>query len=187
MIVGILGGGQLGRMLALAGYPLDLHFSFIDPSPEAPVTVLAKHTAGEYEDRALLQRFAEEVDLVTYEFENVPVESARFLAERVPVYPPPQALETAQDRLVEKSFFRSHGIPTPPFAQVDSRAQLEQAVEQVGLPAILKTRRFGYDGKGQYLLRERGEIGAAWEALGGGVSPLILEGFVPFSRELSIL
>src|SRR6476646_3474226 len=115
MIVGILGGAPVGRMLALAGYPLDSQFSFIDPSPEAPVATLAEHIAGEYDDYALLQRFAEDADLVTYEFENVPVESARILADRVPVYPPPEALEVAQDRLIEKNFFRSHGIPTPPF------------------------------------------------------------------------
>ena len=122
---------------------------------------------------------------MTYEFENVPVAAARFLAERVPVYPPPAALEAAQDRLVEKSFFQNLGVATPPFAPVDSQADLDAAIAQIGLPAVLKTRRLGYDGKGQIILHEPADAATAWAALGG--APLILEGFVPFERELSIL
>ena len=122
---------------------------------------------------------------MTYEFENVPVAAARFLAERVPVYPPPAALEAAQDRLVEKTFFQKLGVATPPFAPVDSQADLDAAIAQIGLPAVLKTRRLGYDGKGQIILREPADAATAWAALGD--APLILEGWVPFERELSIL
>lgn len=184
-MVGILGAGQLGRMLALAGYPLGLRFRLLDPAPGAPAGALAQHVVGDYGDPEALARFADGVELVTYEFENVPVGAARALAERVPVYPPPEALEAAQDRLVEKRFLHSLGIPTPPFAPVDDRAALEAAVAQIGLPAVLKTRRLGYDGKGQFVLRRPADVAPAWEALGG--APLILEGYVPFARELSVL
>lgn len=185
-IIGILGGGQLGRMLALAGYPLGFHFRFLDPvADDAPVDTLAERVRGDYTDAAALDRFVAGVDVVTYEFENVPVATARQLAARVPVFPPPQALEAAQDRLVEKTFFRDHGIPTPPFIAVDSRADLDAAVAQIGLPAVLKTRRMGYDGKGQALVRVAEDVAPAWDALGG--VPLILEGFVTFDREVSIL
>jgi len=183
--IGILGAGQLGRMLALAGYPLGLRFRFLDPAPGAPAGHMAEHTQAGYEDVATLERFSAGLDAVTYEFENVPVAVARFLADRVPVYPPPAALEVAQDRLVEKTFFQNLGVATPLFAPVDSQADLETAIAQIGLPAVLKTRRLGYDGKGQIILREPADAAAAWAALGD--APLILEGFVPFERELSIL
>ncbi len=185
MTVGILGAGQLGRMLALAGYPLGLRFRFFDLAPDAPASHLAAQMVADYNDYAALERFATGLDVVTYEFENVPVAAARWLAERVPVYPPPQALEAAQDRLAEKTFFRKLGIPTPPFAAVNSLADLQAAVASISLPAVLKTRRGGYDGKGQFLLREPADLEAAWTALGG--VPLILEGFVAFDRELSII
>lgn len=183
--VGILGGGQLGRMLALAGYPLGLRFRFLDPSPEAPAGHLGKLLDGAFEDPDVLRRFVAGVDVVTYEFENVPVTSARWLAQRVPVYPPPDALEAAQDRLTEKTLFQRLGIPTPPFAAVESKAELLSGLERVGLPAFLKTRRFGYDGKGQFLVRQTDDAVRAWEMLGG--VPLLLEGFVRFERELSVL
>ena len=183
--IGILGGGQLGRMLALAGYPLGLRFRFLDPAADAPAGQLAAHDHGGYADPAQLDAFARSVDLVSYEFENVPVAAARHLAERVPVYPPPQALAVAQDRLAEKTFFNSLGAATPPFASVDSRAGLEAAIERIGLPAVLKTRRLGYDGKGQLVLRVPADADTAWATLGG--TALILEGFVPFRRELSII
>ena len=183
--IGILGAGQLGRMLALAGYPLGLRFRLLDPASDAPAGQLAAHQAAEYADAAALAQFAAGLDVVTYEFENVPVATARALAERVPVYPPPGALEVAQDRLAEKTFFQNLGIATPPFAPVSSRAELDAALAQIGLPAVLKTRRLGYDGKGQQVLRTSADAATAWEALGG--VPLILEGFVPFVRELSIL
>jgi 5-(carboxyamino)imidazole ribonucleotide synthase len=185
MTVGILGGGQLGRMLALAGYPLGLRFRFLDTSAQAPAGHLAELHVGNYEDPAALARFAGGLEVVTYEFENVPVTSAQRLAERLPVYPPPKALEAAQDRLVEKTFFRDLGIPTPPFMPVDSESDLREALDNIGLPAVLKTRRLGYDGKGQLVLRDTREAEYAWQVL--GAVPQILEGFVPFDRELSIL
>jgi 5-(carboxyamino)imidazole ribonucleotide synthase len=183
--IGILGGGQLGRMLALAGYPLGLRFRFLEPDADAPAGHLAEHDRAGYDDPATLERFAAGVDLISYEFENVPVVAARRLAERVPVYPPPAALDAAQDRLAEKRFFQELGVATPPFAPVGSRAELAAAVAQIGLPAVLKTRRLGYDGKGQFVLRTPADIGRAWAALGG--APLIVEGFIAFRRELSIL
>jgi 5-(carboxyamino)imidazole ribonucleotide synthase len=142
--IGILGGGQLGRMLALAGYPLGLRFQFLDPAVEAPAEQLADRLIGAYEDMECLQKLASLVDLITYEFENVPVTTARFLEQRHPVFPPPAALEAAQDRVAEKTFFQKAGIGTAPFAAVSSREELGQAVEKLGLPAILKTRRFGF-------------------------------------------
>lgn len=185
MRVGILGGGQLGRMLALAGYPLGLEFRHLDLSPTAPVRSLGELVAGEYDDEELLEDFAAGLDVVTYEFENVPVRSARFLERSVAVWPPSAALEAAQDRMAEKALFGDLGIETAPFAAVGSREALERAIAEIGVPAVLKTRRLGYDGKGQFVLRTEAEADAAWAALGG--VPLILEGFVAFERELSIL
>ncbi|WP_038056010.1 5-(carboxyamino)imidazole ribonucleotide synthase [Thermus amyloliquefaciens] len=185
MRLGILGGGQLGRMLALAGYPLGLAFRFLDPSPEACAGQVGELVAGDYLDGEALARFAEGLDLVTYEFENVPVEAAQRLAERLPVFPPPKALEIAQDRLAEKAFMQSLGVPTPPFRKVDTLEELREGLEALGLPALLKARRGGYDGKGQALVRSREEAERAFAQLGG--KGLILEGFVPFDRELSML
>jgi 5-(carboxyamino)imidazole ribonucleotide synthase len=185
MTIGILGGGQLGYMLALAGYPLGLRFRFLDPSPEAPVGRIANRVTAEYSDKAALEKFAGGLELVTYEFENVPVEAAEFLAERVPVYPPPRALEEAQDRRREKKLFQSLGIPVPEFAQVGSAAKLDAAVETLGLPAVLKTCRMGYDGKGQWMLRTREDVEKTRKELPG--VPLILEKFVAFTREVSLL
>ena len=172
-------------MLALAGYPLGLRFRFLEPAADAPAGHMAEHTRAGYDDPATLDAFAAGLDLISYEFENVPVAAARQLAARVPVYPPPQALEAAQDRVAEKSFFQSLGIATPPFAAVGTPAELDAALVRIGLPAVLKTRRLGYDGKGQFVLRAREDAAVAWATLGG--SPLILEGFVRFARELSIV
>jgi 5-(carboxyamino)imidazole ribonucleotide synthase len=185
MTIGILGGGQLGRMLALAGLPMGLRFRVLDPALSPPAAVAAEHVLGEYEDHAALADFVAGLDVVTYEFENVPVAAARWLAERAPVYPPPVALEAAQDRLKEKSFFQELGVPTPNFLAVDTPADLDNAVRAIGLPAVLKTRRFGYDGKGQMALRSTQDVAAAWERLGG--RPLLYEQLVPFDRELSLL
>src|SRR5215470_12283914 len=149
MIVGILGGGQLGRMLAQAGYSLGLKFRVLDLSGDAPAGHLAELMVADFNDTDALKRFAKGLDVVTYEFENVPVDSARFLNRRVRVYPSARALEAAQDRVAEKSFFQSLGIPTPAFAAVESWDGLESGLDRLGLPAVLKTRRFGYDGKGQ--------------------------------------
>jgi 5-(carboxyamino)imidazole ribonucleotide synthase len=185
MRVGILGGGQLGRMLALAGYPLGLRFRTLDLSSEAVAGHLTELMVADFNDTDALKRFARGLDLVTYEFENVPVDSARFLNRRVPVLPPPEALEAAQDRVSEKSCFARLGIPTPPFIAVDTWDDLKEALNEIGLPAVLKTRRFGYDGKGQFVLRKTEDVSLAWQSLSG--VPLILEGFVPFEREVSIL
>lgn len=185
MTIGILGGGQLGYMLALAGYPLGLHFRFLDPSPEAPVGRIAHRVTSEYVDESALEKFAHGLEVVTYEFENVPVEAARFLAERVPVYPPAEALEEAQDRLREKTLFRRLGIPTTDFAAVSNREEFDRAVKEIGIPSILKTTRLGYDGKGQSLLRTKEDVDSVRREL--PAVPLILEKFVPFTRELSIL
>jgi 5-(carboxyamino)imidazole ribonucleotide synthase len=183
--IGILGGGQLGYMLALAGYPLGLHFRFLDPSPEAPVGRIAQRVTADYTDQAALEKFASGLELITYEFENVPVEAANFLAERVPVYPPPAALEAAQDRLAEKDLFRKLGIATTEFGPVSNPGELDAAVKALGLPAVLKTSRMGYDGKGQWILRTAEDVAKAKSEL--PPVKLILERFVPFSRELSVL
>ncbi len=186
MRVGILGAGQLGRMLALAGYPLGLRFRFLDPNPDSPAAPLGELLAADYDDPDALRHFADGLDIATYEFENVPAQAADFLDGHVPaVHPHYGALAAAQDRLDEKACFRRLGIPTAPFEAVADRDGLARAVERVGLPAVLKTRRFGYDGKGQAVLREPADLDTAWRRL--GAAPLILEGFVAFDRELSIL
>ncbi|WP_020468414.1 5-(carboxyamino)imidazole ribonucleotide synthase [Zavarzinella formosa] len=185
MRIGILGGGQLGRMMGLAGHPLGISCRTLEPGAVCPSSPVAEHHPGDYEDLQALYRFSQGVDAVTYEFENVPVESARWLAERVPVYPSPQALEIAQERVGEKTFFQGLGVKVPPFAAINSRDEFDQAIRKIGLPAVLKTTRFGYDGKGQTVIRDHTEVEPAWQILGG--RPLILEGFVPFDRELSIL
>jgi 5-(carboxyamino)imidazole ribonucleotide synthase len=185
MTIGILGGGQLGRMLALAGFPLGVRARILDPSPDTPAGHVATLICADYRDRAALEQLAADAAVITYEFENVPVESVLFLEERLPVSPPSRALEIAQDRLSEKSFFQSLAIPTPRFAPVASAEDLKRAIQQIGLPAVLKTRRMGYDGKGQSIVREQSDLVQAWEALGR--TSLILEEFIQFERELSML
>jgi 5-(carboxyamino)imidazole ribonucleotide synthase len=183
--LGVLGGGQLGWMLGRAADPLGLRCRFLDPSPEAPARRIGELVIGGYDDPSALDRFAEGLALVTYEFENVPVAAARRLAPRVPVLPPARALEVAQDRLAEKAFFASIGVPVAAWRVVDDRAGLGRALAELGCPAVLKTRRLGYDGKGQAVLAAPSDADAAWARLGG--VPLLLEAFVPFDRELSIL
>lgn len=185
--VGILGGGQLARMLALAGAPLGLRFLVMDSVADACAAQFVPQLHADYRDQAALAEFASRVDVATFDFENVPATSAQWLAERIPVFPVPQALAIAQDRLAEKTLFRDLGIAVAAYARVDTREELDQAVASVGLPAILKTRRLGYDGKGQFRLRQRSDIDAAWQALGAGSAALILEAWVPFDRELSVL
>ena len=186
MKIGVLGAGQLGRMLALQGYPLGLRFRFFDPTAKGPANDLAEQHAEDYQDAEALKRFAHGLDAVTYEFENVPVETVRLLSECVAhVFPPPAALEASQDRLAEKTFFNGLGIETAPFRKVDSLDDLRAAATALGLPAILKTRRMGYDGKGQFVVQNASQIEEAFTALGG--TGLILEGFVAFDREVSIL
>ena len=185
MRVGVLGGGQLGWMLARAGDPLGIRCRFLDPSPEAPAGRAGELVVGAYDDPAALDRFADGLSLVTYEFENVPVGSAQRLAARGRVFPPPQALEVSQDRLAEKRFLESVGIPVAPWRPVASLAELDRAVAELGCPAVLKTRRLGYDGKGQHVIQAPGDAERAWATLGD--APLVLESFVRFDRELSIL
>jgi len=187
--IGILGAGQLGRMLALAGYPLGLEFLFLDPAEEPCAGPLGEVIRADYLDTAALDAFCARVDVATYEFENVPVAAAEYVAQRLPLRPGTAALATGQDRLSEKQRFESLGIPVPPHAAIDTRADLDAAISRLGLPAVLKTRRMGYDGKGQAVLRSAADVDLAWARLGGNdqASNLILEAFVPFDRELSCL
>jgi 5-(carboxyamino)imidazole ribonucleotide synthase len=185
-LVAVLGGGQLGRMLGLAGIPLGLRFRFLDPGAGVPAAAVGELVVGPLGDEPSLVAVARDAAVVTYEWEGVPADAARFLADRVPVRPGARSLEVAQDRLTEKKTFRRLGIDTPAFAPVDERAQLERAVAEVGgFPAVLKTRRGGYDGKGQRVLREDADLDDAWSELGH--VPLILESRVQFDRELSVL
>lgn len=184
--IGVLGGGQLGRMIAMAAARLGLKTHvFAHHADEPACQVSAAATLAEWTDEAALARFADAVDVVTYEFENVPAATAAFLSARKPVRPGALALEKTQDRLTEKTFLRDLGIPTAPFADVADAGALARHVGQIGRPAILKTRRFGYDGKGQIMLREGSDVGAAFRSLGG--APCILEGFVNFEREVSVV
>ena len=187
--VGILGGGQLARMLALSGAPLGLRFLVMDTADDACAGQFAPMVVGDYRDVAALAEFASKVDVATFDFENVPSEAAHWLAKRVPVFPAPSALATAQDRLAEKALFGELGIPVPDFAAVDTRAGLADAIATVGAPCILKTRRLGYDGKGQFRIRTPADADAAWDALGAQAATvgLILEDFVAFERELSVI
>lgn len=182
--VGVLGAGQLGRMLALAGIPLGYSFVFVDPTANSPAAALGTQAVCDYDAPEGLALLAE-CDVVTYEFESVPVLAAEAILQRTPVYPPPAALRVAQDRWLEKSCFRELGIGTAPFANITSLADLEHAVGELGVPAVLKTRRLGYDGKGQFVLRRPEDAREAWTAV--REAPSILEGFVRFERELSLL
>lgn len=187
--VGILGGGQLARMMALAGAPLGLRFSVMDTSADACAGQFAPLVVGDYRDQAALAEFAARIDVATFDFENIPAASAQWLSERVPMFPTPRALGTSQDRLAEKTLFRALDIPVPDFVAVATRDELDAAIATVGAPCILKTRRLGYDGKGQYRLRAASDADAAWQALGAQATSvgLILEAFVPFERELSVV
>ena len=187
--VGILGGGQLARMMALAGAPLGLRFLVMDTAADACAGQSAPLLVGDYRDESALAEFASKVDVATFDFENVPAESAVWLAQRVPVFPNPRALAVAQDRLVEKSLFRELGIPVGAFADVGSLDALRSEVDRLGGACILKTRRLGYDGKGQFRIKSPADVDAAWQALGAqaGTVGLIVEAFIPFERELSVV
>jgi 5-(carboxyamino)imidazole ribonucleotide synthase len=184
-IIGILGGGQLGRMLALAGYPLGLRFRFLEPGPDSPGGQVGEQIHGAYDHPEALRRFSAGLAVATYEFENVSVGAADHIRANVPLFPPPAALAASQERLAEKTLFHDLQIPVPAFAPVESQADLDDAVDKLGLPAVLKTRRFGYDGKGQKVLRDPTDAFGAWDEL--GARPLILERFVTFDREVSLL
>ncbi len=185
MRVGVIGAGQLGRMLALAGYPFALGFRFLDASADSPGGQVAPIVTGAFDDPAAIARLAADCDVVTYEFENVPVTALASIPSAVPCHPPVEALRVSQDRLYEKELFGRLGIPTPAFRAVETLAELEAAAAAIGLPAVLKTRRLGYDGRGQRYLRRSADLAPAFAALAG--VPLILEGFVRFDREVSIV
>jgi len=187
MIVGVLGGGQLGRMLGLAGLPLGLKFRFLDPEPDSPCAQVGEQLVGSYTDPATLDRFAAGLDAATFEFENVPADTVRRIARSVPVFPSAQALETAQDRLSEKNLFQSLGIPTPSYYPLSHRDDLAAGLDRIGCPAVLKTRRFGYDGKGQWLIQRAEDANLILSQLPAEPDSLILEGFVRFDREVSLI
>jgi 5-(carboxyamino)imidazole ribonucleotide synthase len=183
--VGIVGGGQLARMLAIAGTPLNLRFAFLDPSGDACAAPLGTYLKGAYDDSECLSYIAEHADVVTYEFENVPNSSVQYLSSHVPVFPSPDALAIARDRLNEKNLFTQLAVPTVPYEAVNSLSDLKNAVEKIGFPSILKTRVFGYDGKGQRILYGAEDIAPAWNEYGG--VPMVLERLVDFDRELSCI
>lgn len=184
-MIGILGGGQLGRMLGLAGVPLGQRFTFLDPSPDAPARVVGDLVVADYDDPDGLDRLAASADLVTYEFENVPAASADRLAERVPVFPTASALEVAQDRLIEKQTLERAGIEVGPFAGAESTDDVRTAAGSFGYPIVLKRRRGGYDGKGQTVVLDESQIDDAFYSLGG--KDLIVEQLISFDRELSLV
>lgn len=184
--IGIIGGGQLGRMLAVAAAQLGYNCHIYAPDERSPAADVAQNwTRAAYDDGEALARFAAQVDIITYEFENIPYEPVAALAQRKLVSPNPSALQIAQDRVLEKSFVDSLGARTAPWAEVDTLDDLVQAIAKIGLPAILKTRRDGYDGKGQARIHDPADAAAAWEAING--RPAILEGFVHFAREFSVI
>ena len=184
--LGILGGGQLGRMIAMAAAQLGLKVHVYAPEENSPAfEVAGEFTIAPYEDEAALVRFAKAVDVVTYEFENVPSETAAILGAHAPLNPNAKALAVSQDRFLEKSFIAGLDIPTAPFAPVTNEDEFAVALAQIGRPCVLKTRRFGYDGKGQVMIRPETDPSTAWETVGR--APSILEGFVPFEREVSVV
>jgi 5-(carboxyamino)imidazole ribonucleotide synthase len=184
--IGILGGGQLGRMLAMAAARLGLRCQVFSPDPDSPAfDVVANATCAEYADVEALELFANDVDVITYEFENVPSAAAMILAARRPVLPDRKILETTQDRLAEKDFVKRLGIGTAEYADVSSAATLRAAIARIGLPAVIKTRRFGYDGKGQAIIRDGDDPDQVWEDL--GTKSAILEAFIAFEREVSMI
>ncbi|HUO82534.1 MAG TPA: 5-(carboxyamino)imidazole ribonucleotide synthase [Gammaproteobacteria bacterium] len=185
MRLGIIGAGQLGRMLALAGYPLGLRFVFLDKSTDAPGGQVGSLITGEFGDRDRLAELAAAVDIITFDVENVPVEPLREIAAQVRVLPPVPALATAQDRLAEKDLFVALGIPTPRFRAAHDLAGLRSAAAELGFPCVAKTRRLGYDGRGQRFLRRDADVEPAWNELAG--VPLIVEAYVPFDCETSVI
>jgi 5-(carboxyamino)imidazole ribonucleotide synthase len=185
MKVGIIGAGQLGRMLALAGYPLGLRFVFLDASSDAPGGQVGEIIEGRFDDPQALRSLAERADVVTFDVENVPVEAVAEIARLRPFRPSVEALGAAQDRLEEKELLARLGVPVAPFCAVGSAGELDTALAEIGRPAVLKTRRLGYDGRGQRFIREAGDAADAWQAL--GAVPMVLEGFVPFEREVSLI
>jgi len=184
--IGILGGGQLGRMLALAAARLGLKCHIFEPGKDCPASqVSSSTTTAAYEDTDALTAFAKSCDVVTFEFENIPDSALDLIEDLVPVRPNRKSLSTSQDRISEKDFLTSIGLDVAPYAEVNSQSDLEQAVEKIGLPSILKTRRFGYDGKGQVRLKTSGDLNGALRDVAG--QPCVLEGFVDFEMEISVI
>ncbi|MDH3932120.1 MAG: 5-(carboxyamino)imidazole ribonucleotide synthase [Chromatiales bacterium] len=185
MRIGVIGAGQLGRMLALAGYPLGMRFMFLDRSDDTPAAALGGNVIGAFDDPASLAELVAGSDIPTFEFENVPAPALETLPADPPLWPPASALQYAQDRLHEKNLFAELDIASAPSRPVDDLEGLRGAVAELGLPAVLKTRRLGYDGKGQTVLHKQDDIDAAWEKLGD--VPLLLEKFIPFDFEVSLI
>ena len=185
MTIGIVGAGQLGRMMALAGYPLGLEFLFLDKDARTPGGQVGPLLAGALDGRNLLGQLSQRCDVVTFDWENIPVEALEGLPGKARISPPLRALGCAQDRLSEKRTFELLGIPTTKYAAVDSRESLELAAKTIGLPGVLKTRRLGYDGKGQFVVRNPEDLDRAWAEL--GKSPLLYENLVPFDAEVSVI
>ncbi|HEX6996474.1 MAG TPA: 5-(carboxyamino)imidazole ribonucleotide synthase [Gammaproteobacteria bacterium] len=183
--VGIVGGGQLGRMLALAGYPLGIECVLLDPNPESPGGQVARVVTAALDDHAAIDALAREVDVVTVEIENVAAAALEAAARHAPVFPPPAAIEAAQDRLVEKRLFNSLGIPTAAYVPIERAEDLERATAELGLPIVLKARRMGYDGRGQRIVRRAEDLAPAWAEL--GEAPAVAEAWVEFERELSLV
>lgn len=185
MKIGILGGGQLAKMLALAGIPLGYQFIFYDPAADCCAASLGKHIQAAYDDWQQLQHFAEAVDMVTYEFENVPLSAVNFVARLTPLYPKANALENTQDRWLEKQFFARLGIPTAQTVDIKSRADLSKAAEALDFPLILKSRLGGYDGKGQIMISSEAQLDQAWLEI--AEQPFIAEQFIHYDREVSVI
>jgi len=185
MTVGIVGAGQLGRMLALAGYPLGLNFLFLDPARDAPAGQVAPQLTGAFTEARLLNELSERSEVLTFDWENISVDALRALKGDTRIAPPIPALAAAQDRVSEKKLFERLGVPTTRWMAVSTRAQLTRAVRDIGLPAVIKTRRFGYDGKGQAVLRTPDDVEKAWADL--GTQPLLFEEMIPFDCEVSII
>ena len=185
MRIGIIGAGQLGQMLGFAARDLGMQCVFVDPSPSPPAAACGEVIQAAFDDPTALSTLAETCDVVTYEFENVPVAALSEISHRVPVYPPLEALLHAQDRLTEKKLFTRLDIPVPGFQRVDSKADLEVAAATIGMPLVLKTRRLGYDGKGQIIVNTAEDIAIAWQQLGG--TELIAEQWVNFDYEVSAI
>jgi 5-(carboxyamino)imidazole ribonucleotide synthase len=183
--IGVLGGGQLGRMLGLAGIPLGFRFTFLDPAADACAAATGELIQAAFSDAGAARDLAVLVDVATFDFENVPESTARALQEIRPLYPAPNALGASQDRLTENKVLSGLGIQVPPYHKVSSRTDLLEGLDVLGYPAVLKTRRLGYDGKGQSILRDPEDRERAWQKLGD--SELILESFVPFEAECSLL
>jgi 5-(carboxyamino)imidazole ribonucleotide synthase len=185
MRIGVVGGGQLGRMMALAGIPLGQEFVFLDPDPKCPASAVGRVIAAAYDDAAALSQLGRQVDVATFEFENVPAAALAALQAHVRVAPGTESLATSQDRIAEKEFFRRCSIPVQGFAAVSSETELARACGTIGFPGVLKSRRLGYDGRGQAVVRTPADVPAAWAAVGG--VPCIYEEFVRFSHELSAI